>query len=383
MAQTTGIAIGENASATTVTAIAIGDNAAAAANTVQLGNASSVYQLKVGSTQVVNASGKIPAANLDTPLPAEHSIVDIRTTGLTDDVKAYLLAHPSSFLLYGVEGSTSDPYIYAPCYRGEYTPARPPDYYYSLAPDEGMLYYISINWTAQPAQRISAGQCAVPTALSQLSADAAHRLVTDTEKSTWNAKYAKPSTGIPKTDLESAVQTSLGKADTALQSYTETDPEWTRVNMTATTVYAFGAATKLTLGTNATEEIQIGPTNGASGTKRGGTTSVGFRSKAVGLRSSAFGAWTHTTLTAAGSVAIGGYSLNDSSVQYAEANALRAFQLGPGTNSTADSLQFQSTPIVVGGKIPTASLEATATALTIHDWDGSQYVTTSLNILTA
>ena len=37
-------------------------------------------------------------------------------------------------------------------------------------------------------------------------------------------KYEKPSTGIPATDLASAVQTSLGKADTALQSYTETDP---------------------------------------------------------------------------------------------------------------------------------------------------------------
>lgn len=33
--------------------------------------------------------------------------------------------------------------------------------------------------------------------------------------------YSKPVAGIPKTDLESAVQTSLGKADTALQSYTE------------------------------------------------------------------------------------------------------------------------------------------------------------------
>ena len=36
--------------------------------------------------------------------------------------------------------------------------------------------------------------------------------------------YIKPQDGIPKTDLASAVQTSLGKADTALQSYTETDP---------------------------------------------------------------------------------------------------------------------------------------------------------------
>lgn len=62
----------------------------------------------------------------------------------------------------------------------------------------------------------------IPTALADLTADATHRLVTDTEKSTWNGKYSKPSGGIPKTDLASAVQTSLGKADTALQS--ESDP---------------------------------------------------------------------------------------------------------------------------------------------------------------
>lgn len=60
----------------------------------------------------------------------------------------------------------------------------------------------------------------IPTALSQLSADSTHRTVTDAEKSTWNGKgtYSKPSGGIPKTDLASAVQTSLGLADSALQS---------------------------------------------------------------------------------------------------------------------------------------------------------------------
>ena len=36
--------------------------------------------------------------------------------------------------------------------------------------------------------------------------------------------YSKPSGGIPSTDMSSDVQTSLGKADTALQSFTETDP---------------------------------------------------------------------------------------------------------------------------------------------------------------
>lgn len=35
--------------------------------------------------------------------------------------------------------------------------------------------------------------------------------------------YSKPSTGIPKTDLASSVQTSLGKADTALQSISSSD----------------------------------------------------------------------------------------------------------------------------------------------------------------
>lgn len=48
--------------------------------------------------------------------------------------------------------------------------------------------------------------------------------ITSSNISTWNGKYAKPSGGIPKTDLASAVQTSLGLADTALQSFTETDP---------------------------------------------------------------------------------------------------------------------------------------------------------------
>ena len=38
------------------------------------------------------------------------------------------------------------------------------------------------------------------------------------------ARYTKPSGGIPKSDLATAVQTSLEKADSALQSYTETDP---------------------------------------------------------------------------------------------------------------------------------------------------------------
>lgn len=60
----------------------------------------------------------------------------------------------------------------------------------------------------------------------EVSDGSTYKRVSATEKTTWNNKgtYSKPSGGIPKTDLASAVQTSLGKADTALQSFTETDP---------------------------------------------------------------------------------------------------------------------------------------------------------------
>lgn len=50
------------------------------------------------------------------------------------------------------------------------------------------------------------------------AANAANTAATEA-KSIANAKYSKPSGGIPKSDLESGVQTSLGKADTALQSH--------------------------------------------------------------------------------------------------------------------------------------------------------------------
>lgn len=51
------------------------------------------------------------------------------------------------------------------------------------------------------------------TNLSQLSDDATHRLVTDTEKATWNAKYDKPSDGIPASDLASGVIPSVPVQD--------------------------------------------------------------------------------------------------------------------------------------------------------------------------
>lgn len=43
--------------------------------------------------------------------------------------------------------------------------------------------------------------------------------VTTSDKSAWNAKYDKPATGIPSTDMSAEVQASLSLADTALQQH--------------------------------------------------------------------------------------------------------------------------------------------------------------------
>lgn len=70
---------------------------------------------------------------------------------------------------------------------------------------------------SKPSGGIPASDLATAVQTSLGKADTA--LQSYTEK--YTGTYSKPSTGIPKTDLASDVQSSLNKADTALQSYTE------------------------------------------------------------------------------------------------------------------------------------------------------------------
>lgn len=60
--------------------------------------------------------------------------------------------------------------------------------------------------------------------------------ITAAERTAWNAKgsYSKPSGGIPKTDLASAVQTSLGLADSALQSHQDISGKADKIEMDIT-----------------------------------------------------------------------------------------------------------------------------------------------------
>lgn len=77
----------------------------------------------------------------------------------------------------------------------------------------GKPTYIGAGST-QAAARTAIGAGSSDVVIGSASGQAADAAATTTAI---NAKYTKPGSGIPSTDLTSAAQTSLGKADTALQ----------------------------------------------------------------------------------------------------------------------------------------------------------------------
>lgn len=91
---------------------------------------------------------------------------------------------------------------------------------------------VNSDWSAGSGVAQILNKPTIPSQLSQLSEDSTHRVVTDTEKSTWGAKYSKPQGGIPASDLASGVipalstdidadKTSNAKAATPKAVYSE------------------------------------------------------------------------------------------------------------------------------------------------------------------
>ena len=88
----------------------------------------------------------------------------------------------------------------------------------------------------------------IPDQLSDLTDDSTHRVVTDTEKSTWNAKgtYSKPSTGIPKSDLASDVQTKID-TDNITYGVVNHGTSDTSYAVTPNVFHVWGTVTSLTI----------------------------------------------------------------------------------------------------------------------------------------
>ena len=87
--------------------------------------------------------------------------------------------------------------------------------------------------------------------------------ITAAERTAWNNKYDKPSTGIPKSDLASSVQASLDKADTALQQHQDISGKADKANMTAGTYRSVTVNSQgiVTAGTNPTTLAGYGITD--------------------------------------------------------------------------------------------------------------------------
>lgn len=128
---------------------------------------------------------------------------------------------------------------------------------------EGAEVNVQSDWNATSGDAFIKNKPTIPAA------------VTESTVSGWGftkntGTYSKPSTGIPKSDLASSVQTSLGKADTALQSYTE------QYKGTVTGVKVNGTTKSPSSGTvdigNVVTSIKI---NGSSKTPSSGVVDLG------------------------------------------------------------------------------------------------------------
>ncbi len=143
--------------------------------------------------------------------------------------------------------------------------------------------------------------------------------------------YEKPSGGIPKTDLADAVQTSLGKADTALQSFTEIDPtvpSWAKAESKPTyTASEVGALPDDTVIPTKTSDLQ----NDSGFLTSAPVTSVNSKTGAVTLSASDVGAGTYSKPS-------GGIPSSDmtSAVQTSLGKADTAYQKPSGGIPSAD-----------------------------------------------
>ena len=138
----------------------------------------------------------------------------------------------------------------------------------------------------------------VPTISTNITTDASSDTKTASPKAVKTyvdnagyGTYSKPSGGIPKTDLASAVQTSLGKADTALQSETSLSKGTTTGSGNAVTdISVSGHTITLTKGstflTSYTETDPVFTASAAHGISSSDITNWNAKQKAITVSSS-------------------------------------------------------------------------------------------------
>lgn len=132
-------------------------------------------------------------------------------------------------------------------------------------------------------------------------------------QSTADGKYSKPAGGIPKTDLAAAVQTSLGKADTALQSHQTVTLESGTNNGTV----------KITVNGTATDNVAVKGLKSAAYTESSAYATAAQGTKADNAMPKAGGAFTGAVTVQAPTA-----EMNPATKQYVDTaiNAVKQFE---------------------------------------------------------
>lgn len=132
-------------------------------------------------------------------------------------------------------------------------------------------------------------------------------------QSTADGKYLKPEGGIPKTDLAQAVQTSLGKADTALQSHQKVTLESGTNNGTV----------KITVNGTATDNVAVKGLKSAAYTESSAYATAAQGTKADNAMPKAGGAFTGAVTVQAPTA-----EMNPATKQYVDTaiNAVKQFE---------------------------------------------------------
>lgn len=132
-------------------------------------------------------------------------------------------------------------------------------------------------------------------------------------QSTAEGKYSKPDGGIPKTDLAQAVQTSLGKADTALQSHQKVTLESGTNNGTV----------KITVNGTATDNVAVKGLKSAAYTESSAYATAAQGTKADNAMPKAGGAFTGAVTVQAPTA-----EMNPATKQYVDTaiNAVKQFE---------------------------------------------------------
>lgn len=203
--------------------------------------------------------------------------------------------------------------------------------------------------------------------------------VTESTVSGWGftkntGTYSKPSTGIPKTDLASAVQTSLGKADTALQEHQDISGKMDKSNPAGTGTFTMGASSSPN--TSAHEAaIRSYRTSGNAGGNAINGGAVGTESMAltsdsapgyrsVALNCSTLASGTRSFATGCTNASLGGYSSTFGQFNIAKGN----HQMVLGRRNVEDT-ENKYALIVGNGSIDTTPIY-TSNAMAV-DWDGN------------